>query len=85
MKPTVIAVILVLMVSALGIADTFDSENLNLVTFTNRTAAVIEFIFLSPGDSEYWGPEILGSERTLDVGSSLGFFFLIQQFHQQPK
>ncbi len=31
----------------------FDDDWLNLVTFENLTKQTIEFIFLSPGDSEY--------------------------------
>lgn len=52
----------------------FDEDYLNRVTFENLTNQTIEFIFLSPGDSEYWGPEILGSERVLEEDESLGFF-----------
>ncbi len=52
----------------------FDESHLNRITFENRTDQTIEFIFLSPGDSEYWGADILGSERTLEDGESLGFF-----------
>ena len=59
-----------------GLFAEFDQDDLNLVTFVNSTKNTIEFIFLSPGDSEYWGPEILGSERVLESGDSLGFFIL---------
>lgn len=62
----------VITVSALA----FDTDALNLVTFGNRTKQTIEYIYLSPGDSEYWGPEILGSTRTLEHGDSLGFYIL---------
>lgn len=54
----------------------FDEDYLNLVTFENLTSQTIEFIFLSPGDSEYWGPDILGSERVLEEDDSLGFWIL---------
>ncbi len=54
----------------------FDEDYLNLVTFENLTNQTVEFIFLSPGDSEYWGPEILGSERVLAENESLGFWIL---------
>lgn len=52
----------------------FDEDELNLVTFRNSTSSTIEYIFLSPGDSDYWGPEILGAERVLEPGQSLGFY-----------
>ena len=54
----------------------FDEDDLNLITFANLTDNDILYIFLSPGDSEYWGPEILGSERILASGDSLGFYIL---------
>ena len=54
----------------------FNEEHLNLVTFENLTDQTIEFIFLSPGDSEYWGPDILGSERVLGEDDALGFWIL---------
>jgi hypothetical protein len=66
--------ILVLLIACLFSAYAFDEDYLNRVTFENLTDQTIEFIFLSPGDSEYWGPEILGSDRILEVDESLGFF-----------
>ena len=66
--------ILVLFVACLFSAYAFDEDYLNLITFDNMTGQTIEFIFLSPGDSEYWGAEILGSERVLEDGDSLGFY-----------
>lgn len=54
----------------------FNPDDLNLIYFENSTGSTIEFIFLSPGDSEYWGPEILGSERILANGDILGFYIL---------
>lgn len=66
--------ILVLFVVCVFGAFAFDEDYLNRVTFENLTNQTIEYIFLSPGDSEYWGPEILGSERVLEEDESLGFF-----------
>ena len=65
-----------MLVVAAGMSFGFDSDWLNLVTFENLTRQTIEYIFLSPGDSEYWGPEIMGSERVLEPGDSLGFWIL---------
>ena len=70
--------ILVLFVACLFSAYAFDEDYLNLITFDNMTGQTIEFIFLSPGDSEYWGAEILGSERVLEDDDSLGFIFGIR-------
>lgn len=66
----------VLILGVLISAAAFDDADLNLVTFANLTGQVIEYIFLSPADSDSWGPEILGSERTLEAGGTLGFYIL---------
>ena len=50
------------------------SDELNLITFENKTGSDINYIFLSPGDSEYWGSDILGSTRVLADGEELGFY-----------
>ncbi|MEE8440524.1 MAG: hypothetical protein V3S41_02290 [Spirochaetia bacterium] len=55
-------------------------ENLNRVTFVNNTGYDILYLFFSPGDSEYWGADILGSTRTLDDGEKLGFFIHYPDF-----
>ena len=74
MKKLVIGLVFVCFVTTLSFG--FEEDHLNLVTFSNLTRETIEFIFLSPGDSEYWGPEILGSERVLERRDSLGFWIL---------
>lgn len=47
---------------------------LNTVRFTNNTGFEIAFLFFSPGDSEFWGPDLLGSEETLLDGEYIEFF-----------
>lgn len=69
-----IPIILVLAVFCLFALPAFDEYELNTITFYNDTGYDIYYIFLSPGDSEYWGPEILGAERVLGDGESLGFY-----------
>ena len=49
-------------------------DNLNRVTFVNHTGYDIRYLFFSPGDSEYWGANILGTTRTLDDGEKLSFY-----------
>ena len=49
-------------------------EHLNLVTFENRTGGTIKYLFLSPGDSNFWSTDILGSSRVLNEDSSIGFY-----------
>ena len=51
-----------------------DPDNLNLITFQNRTGNDIRYIFLSPSDSQYWGTDILGSRRVLKDDEDLGFY-----------
>ena len=71
MKRILLVLFVVVLFTSPAWADTFDPDWLNLITFTNSTGRTIEFIFLSPGDSEYWGPEILGSERVLPDDESI--------------
>ena len=52
----------------------FNPDELNTITFQNSTGYDISRIFLSPGDSEFWGPEILGPGRMLQTGESIGFY-----------
>ncbi|MFP4535250.1 MAG: hypothetical protein ACLFNP_05975 [Spirochaetaceae bacterium] len=47
---------------------------LNTVRFTNNTGFEIASLFFSPGDSEFWGPDLLGSEETLRDGEFREFF-----------
>ena len=47
---------------------------LNRVTFVNNTGFEIIYLFFSPGDSDYWGADILGTTRTLGDGEKVGFF-----------
>lgn len=63
-------VILVIAVGSLGAQETA----LNTVRFTNNTGFEIAFLFFSPGDSDYWGPDLLGSEETLRDGEYVEFF-----------
>ena len=49
-------------------------DNLNSISFRNRTGADIEYLYLSPGDSEYWGTDILGAENILLDGEIIEFF-----------
>jgi hypothetical protein len=65
---------LLLAASALAPAHAVDPDNLNLITFKNRTGDDIRYIFLSPGDSDYWGTDILGATRVLPDDEELGFF-----------
>lgn len=74
MRRTVLVVtILVAFFTATG-AFAFDPDTLNKVTFQNTTGTSIDEIFLSPGDSDHWGPDLIGADNTLDDQSSLGFY-----------
>ncbi len=52
----------------------FDEDELNLITFVNSTGDDIETLFLSPGDSDHWGPDIIGADSVLADGESMGFY-----------
>lgn len=52
----------------------FNPDELNTVEFINETGFDIVYLFFSPADSGYWGPDILGSSRILEDGGSLGFY-----------
>jgi hypothetical protein len=55
-------------------AQAVDPAELNLITFENRTGDDIQYIFLSPADSQYWGTDLLGSTRVLANDDELGFY-----------
>jgi len=71
-KGLVLAV--VLMALGAGAAFAFNSDELNKITFVNSTGNDIETLFLSPGDSDHWGPDIIGADSVLADGDSLGFY-----------
>ncbi len=52
----------------------FNPDELNKITFDNSTGSKIEMVFLSPGDSKFWGPDIIGADYFLKNGTSLGYY-----------
>jgi len=52
----------------------FDPDELNKITFTNNTGTKIEMIFLSPGDSNFWGPDLVGADYVIKDGGSIGYY-----------
>ena len=52
----------------------FNPDELNKITFQNSTGGKIEMIFLSPGDSDFWGPDIVGADYFLEDGGTLGYY-----------
>jgi hypothetical protein len=55
-------------------AAAINPDNLNRVTFVNNSGSDMYYLFFSPGDSEYWGADILGTTRTLNDGENVSFF-----------
>jgi hypothetical protein len=55
-------------------ASALDPDELNKITFKNTTGADIQMIFLSPSDSDDWGPDIMGADWVLGNGKSIGFY-----------
>ncbi len=70
----IMIVSLVLAVLSAAAAFAFDPAELNKVTIENTTGTKIEMIFLSPGDSDYWGPDIIGADYVMKDNSSLGYY-----------
>ena len=52
----------------------FNPDELNKITFQNTTGGKIEMIFLSPGDSKFWGPDIIGADYFLKNGATIEYF-----------
>jgi hypothetical protein len=65
---------LMLAVLCAAAAFAFNPDELNKVTIQNTTGTKIDMIFLSPGDSEYWGPDIIGADYVMKDSSSLGYY-----------
>ena len=63
------AVVLALFIT--GFAFGIETSDLNRITFKNDTGYDILYLFFSPGDSDLWGADILGTTRTLDDGEVL--------------
>ena len=66
--------VLVLAAGCTSAAFAFNPDELNKITFLNSTGGKIEMIFLSPGDSDFWGPDIVGADYFLKDGGSLGYY-----------
>jgi len=52
----------------------FSPDELNKITFDNATGSTIEMIFLSPGDSKVWGPDVVGADYVLKHGASITYY-----------
>ncbi|MCB1308456.1 MAG: hypothetical protein KDK30_09765 [Leptospiraceae bacterium] len=50
------------------------ADEVQEITISNQIGADINLLFVSPGDSNYWGPDILGSERVFPAGADLSFY-----------
>ena len=66
------AIVLALFIA--GFAFGIETSDLNRVTFKNDTGYDILYLFFSPGDSDLWGADILGTTRTLDDGEIISFY-----------
>jgi hypothetical protein len=73
MRKAVLPGVLLAVLSAAA-AFAFDPSELNKLTFVNSTGGEIQMIFLSPADSEFWGPDIIGADFVLEVGGSVGYY-----------
>jgi len=73
MRKILLAAVVFAAVSAAAVF-AFNPDELNKITFQNTTGGKIEMIFLSPGDSELWGPDIIGADYFLKDGATLGYY-----------
>jgi hypothetical protein len=68
----IVTIIIALACAASAFA--FDPDELNKITFTNSTGKTIETIYLSPADSEEWGPDIIGADYELPNGKAVSYY-----------
>jgi hypothetical protein len=73
MRKVILAAAFLAAVSATSVF-AFNPDELNKITFQNTTGGKIEMIFLSPGDSDYWGPDVIGADYFLKDGATLGYY-----------
>ena len=73
MRTATLATLVIAVFSAVPVF-AFSPDQLNKITFDNTTGTTIEMIFLSPGDSKFWGPDIIGADYILKDGASVGYY-----------
>jgi hypothetical protein len=73
MRKIILAVAVFTAVSAVSLF-AFNPDELNKITFQNTTGGKIEMIFLSPADSKFWGPDIVGADYFLKDGATIGYY-----------
>jgi hypothetical protein len=73
MRKVMLMSVLFAVLAAAG-ALAFDPDELNKVTFQNSTGTKIETIFISPSDSEYWGPDIVGADFVVKDGGFIAYY-----------
>ncbi len=73
MRKIALAAFILAVISAASVF-AFDPDELNKITFVNATGTKIEMIFLSPGDSKFWGPDLIGADYILKDASSVSYY-----------
>jgi hypothetical protein len=73
MRKVIMAAAVFALVSTVAVF-AFNPDELNKITFQNTTGGKIEMIFLSPGDSKFWGPDIVGADYFLKDGATIGYY-----------
>ncbi|MGA2615426.1 MAG: hypothetical protein ABSG38_18465 [Spirochaetia bacterium] len=73
MHKVLLAAFILAAVSA-ATAFAFNPDELNTISFDNATGTKVEMIFLSPGDSKFWGPDIIGADYILMDGGSISYY-----------
>lgn len=62
------------MMLAVGVSSAAIQDEVNVVTISNQTGNTINYLFVSPGDSGMWGPDVLDSETVLGAGGQAQFY-----------
>jgi hypothetical protein len=73
MRKVILAAAAFALVSAAAVF-AFNPDELNKISFQNTTGGKIEMIFLSPGDSQYWGPDIVGADYFVKDGATISYY-----------
>ncbi len=70
------AVLTVLMLLTVPVPDgfAFDPGKLNKISFENGTGTKIDLIFVTPADSKFWGPDLIGADYYLNVGETISYY-----------
>jgi len=75
LRPSLAWVLGLVLISSGALSGEADyADEVQRIEVANQIGAQVKLLFLSPADSEYWGPDVLGSRRTLSVDQTAEFY-----------